>query len=126
MSFSVSRRTYGDMAEAKVRLYLLFRGYRILDTNYIAPCGEIDIIARKNGTLVFIEVRSKRDASGKYGAPLETVDREKQKSVISAAKHYLNSRYVKHRDIRFDVIGVTANKNGSSDIQHIINAFYTT
>lgn len=126
MSFSVSRRTFGNMAEFRIRLYLVLKGYRILDTNYYSPCGEIDIIAKKNGILVFTEVRSKRDMSGKYGTPLETVNYEKQKSIISAAKHYLNCHTVKCNGYRFDVVGVTVGKNGASVVEHIKNAFYTT
>lgn len=126
MSFSISRRTFGDMAELKVRLYLIFRGYIILQTNFFTPCGEIDIIAKKKRTLVFIEVRSKNESSLRYGSPFETVDAEKQKSIISAAKYYLAAHAEDCREYRFDVVGVTVRKNGTSAVEHIKNAFYTT
>ncbi|MBQ9922269.1 MAG: YraN family protein [Clostridia bacterium] len=126
MSFSVSRRTLGDMAELRVRLYLIFKGYVILETNYIAPCGEIDIIAKKKKTLVFIEVRSKKDTSARYGTPLETVNGEKQKSIVSAARHYLNCCATDCGSFRFDVVGVTVRKNGASALEHVKDAFYTT
>lgn len=125
MSFSVSRRTFGDMAEARVRLYLILRGYVILETNYIAPGGEIDIIAKRGATLAFVEVRSKNESNGKFGTPLESVNGEKQRCIVSAARHYLSLNGKECKSYRFDVAGVTVRKNGTSSVEYIKNAFYS-
>ena len=68
----------GDSGEELARTYLFKKGYRILEQNYKASFGEIDIIAEKNNCICFVEVKSRK--SNKYGSlkkPLLTINKRK-------------------------------------------------
>ena len=60
-------RRQGDKAEERAAKYLKDKGYKILKRNYLCPLGEVDIIAKKDGAIVFVEVkqRSSADFGGK-------------------------------------------------------------
>ncbi|MGV8146333.1 MAG: YraN family protein [Alkaliphilus sp.] len=108
---------YGEEASVK---FLINKGYKILHTNYRTKIGEIDIIAKKDNAICYIEVKTRR--STKFGIPCEAVTRKKQQVYRMVAsqhvKHYVN----KSIDFRFDVIEVVL-KNEKCYIRHIENAF---
>ncbi len=106
----------GDIGERQAAVYLMLHGYKIIKRNYRTRQGEIDIIAEKNGALVFVEVKKrKNDVFGGGSAAVNTV---KQKRIIKAAQSFL-AFYEKEVPCRFDVIEINANK-----ITHIKNAFF--
>lgn len=110
--------------ERRVKWYLIFRGYRILQTNFYAPHGEIDIIAQHGKELIFVEVRSKTEKSSLiYGSPAESVDYRKQNSIIKSARHYIKTYHCNYQSYRFDVAEVIKLQNGKIKINHIKNAF---
>ena len=74
-----NRRT-GTGYERKAGAYLESLGYKIVTYNYRCRLGEIDLIAKEGETLVFVEVKYRRD--DKMGNPKEAVDRKKQKKII--------------------------------------------
>lgn len=76
----------GNLGEELARGFLKKRGYRILETNYRCPGGEIDIIARHRDYLVFVEVRTR--ASLSFGYPEESVTAAKKARLIATALHY--------------------------------------
>jgi len=79
------------------------RGYRILDTNAWLAGGELDVVARRGGTVVFCEVKSK-SGSG-YGDPLEMVTPLKMTRVRRAAEAWLAARpELAALTVRFDVV----------------------
>ena len=120
----MSRRADGNCIEKRIRWYLRFRGYRIEAANYYTPYGEIDIIASKNGTLVFVEVRSKREQSTvSFGTPAQSVTPQKQSRIIKSARFFLSQSFISCAEYRFDVVEVIKKKHGLS-INHIKNAFY--
>lgn len=120
----MSRRADGVRIERRIRWYLRFRGYRIQAANYYTPYGEIDIIASKNGALVFVEVRSKKEESAsRYGTPAQSVTPQKQSRIIKSARFFLSQSFISCAEYRFDVIEVIKKKHGLS-INHIKNAFY--
>ena len=97
--------------------YLKENGYQILERNFRCRLGEIDLIARDGSCLVFIEVKYR--SSLKDGAPLEAVDRRKQKKIIRVAEYYLCMHPEKTElPCRFDVIGIE-----EGEIRLIQNAF---
>ena len=102
--------------------YLVEMDYLILERNYRLKFGEIDIIAAKDGGLVFVEVKTRK--SNLFGEPSEYVDRKKQERVKKAAMVYAD---VENTDMRFDVIEVFyEEKNGELflvKVNHIENAF---
>jgi putative endonuclease len=100
----------GDRAEALVLQHLLRHGLDLVCRNYRvargprARGGEIDLIVReRDGTLVFVEVRSRAGAS--HGGALASVSAAKQRSLVFAAQHYL-ARLSHTPPCRFDVVAV--------------------
>lgn len=81
------------------------QGYTILTRNYRTPEGEIDLIAKHDDTLVFVEVKVRR--SEIFGPPQEAVDAAKQRHLILAAQHYLHQQGLDDIKIRFDVVAIT-------------------
>jgi putative endonuclease len=110
-------RLLGNRGETLAIKYLKKRGYRILKRNYSAPTGEIDIIAEDEGTLVFVEVKTRTDTL--FGTPEEAVNFRKRNRITSTALHYM-SRLKKQKPARFDIIGVRI-KVSSAFISRIIS-----
>lgn len=115
------RKQLGNDSESLAGRFLMQKGYQIVETNFSCKRGEIDLIARKDDLLVFVEVRSK--TSAQYGQPLETVNRKKQEKIRKAAEYYL---YV-HPELaglycRFDVISILW-QNGKVRLNWIADAF---
>ena len=84
--------------------YLKKKGYKILVRNYRTIYGEIDIIAMKKKTLVFVEVKS---GSGRRIRPLDRIDKKKVKKMITTAQHFILNGSLSFKKLRFDVIEVT-------------------
>lgn len=106
----------GKIGERKAVFYLKLRFYKILETNYKAGNGEIDIIAKKGNTLVFVEVKYRKNLENGY--PREAVNEHKIHKIRTTAQCYMAQRAVKNTDIRFDVIEIL-----DKHIEHIKNAF---
>jgi putative endonuclease len=115
------RKRTGREGEEKAVFYLKQKGYRILERNYRAERGEIDIIALDQDTLVFVEVKTKRHDN--FGEPESWVGRKKQEKIGKAAQVYLQKHSMEDKDCRFDVIGITTEKQ-KMIIRHIQDAFW--
>lgn len=106
----------GISAESKASAFLLMKGYRILARRFRSPMGEIDIVARRRGVLVFIEVKTRAS----YDEAVEAVTAHQRRRIVGAAEFWLASHPKEGQgDIRFDVVIVTPGKIP----QHIPNAF---
>ncbi len=117
LSQSKKNGLWGEIYAAR---YLRDKGYEIQDANYRSRLGEIDIIAQKDGILVFCEVKT-RSPHGK-GTPAEAVDQAKQRRIALVSLQYVkNINYV--GAYRFDVIEVYLEEDGSYRINHIEQAF---
>lgn len=102
----MNKRQEGSLYERKAAAYLEERGYRILERNYRCRIGEIDLIAEKDGYLVFIEVKYRKDHT--MGSPLSAVTRRKQEKIRKTAAWYLMTRIGSDAcRCRFDVVGIT-------------------
>jgi putative endonuclease len=99
--------------------YLIVRGYKIIERNFICSLGEIDIIAREGEDLVFIEVRSRHSAVGLD--PAFSVNRRKQRKIIQVAQVYLDKHYRADPPCRFDVVLVTVGP--PAEVELIPDAF---
>ncbi len=98
-----NKRAIGSDWEKRACLYLKEQRYTILEQNYYTRHGEIDIIARDEYYLVFIEVKYR--TSTKKGLPEEAVTQRKQHSIINAARYYLFRHGISFdTPCRFDVI----------------------
>ena len=114
------RRLLGQTGEALAAVALENNGYRILTRNYRTPFGEIDLIARHDGYLVFIEVKLRRNTC--YGTPLEAVTRSKRERLWLSAQQYLQEQGTPETMVRFDVIAITLER-GRAEIEIIPQAF---
>ena len=100
-------RSTGSCYERKAADYLKQQGLFILRYNYRCRFGEIDLIARKDGYLIFVEVKYR--SNREYGSPCEAVDHRKQKRISNAAAFYLRRYgYPMDQPCRFDVAQVSA------------------
>ena len=115
---SMNRFEKGRNAEDAAAGYLISQGFRILERNFRWAGGEIDIIAEEQGTLVFVEVRSRQSTS--CGLPQETVNYSKQQQVRKTAAFYLKIKGLWEKNCRFDVIGVLCNQEGGIKATELI------
>lgn len=107
---------HGISAESKAAMLLIAKGYRILARRFRSPAGEIDIVAGRRQTVVFVEVK----ARASYDEGVEAITEHQRHRIIAAAEHWLASRPQDARgDVRFDVIVVTPGRIP----QHIPAAF---
>ena len=90
----------GKLAEALVADYLQVRGLHLIERNYSCRLGEIDLILADGPTLVFAEVRLRRNLD--YGGAAASITAAKRQRILRAARHYLSSR--PEGPCRFDVI----------------------
>jgi putative endonuclease len=106
----------GLSAESRAALLLIAKAYRILARRWKTPFGEIDIVARRRGVLVFVEVK----ARASIDEALEAVTERTKQRILGAAELWL-ARHPKdaNGDMRFDVIVVTP----GAMPRHIVNAF---
>lgn len=101
------KKNFGDDGEKAAAEYLSNHGYSILAQNFrFSRMGEIDIIARKNEYICFIEVKTR--SSIRYGVPSESVNRKKQERMTRLAYVYLKSKGLRNENIRFDVMEIIA------------------
>ncbi len=112
-----NKRELGAVYEKRVAEHLKNEGYQILEQNFRCHFGEIDIIARKDNYLVFVEVKYR--SSDSYGMPMAAVDYRKQRKISNTASYYLYShRWPLDTPCRFDVAAVS-----NQSIRMIENAF---
>ena len=100
----MNNRTLGSAGEDAACRALKKAGLKILERNWRAPTGEIDIIAREKKTYVFIEVKT-RSGTG-FGRPSEAVTRAKQQHILRTAMVYLKQNSAVGAPVRFDVVEV--------------------
>jgi putative endonuclease len=118
----MDRRSIGTQGEEIAAQFLMERGYQIVSRNFHCRFGEVDIIARKNEYLVFVEVKLRKNTE--YGAPREYVTFTKQKKIKTTAAYYLTF-HQENTMVRFDVIEIIA-PNGTDygfTVHHLENAF---
>jgi len=114
------RKHLGDLGEEIAARHLKALGYRIVERNYRCRLGEIDCVAVKGNTLVFLEVKSRQSA--RYGGPVEAVDRRKRRKMTRLARYYALQKAVHDVPQRFDVVAVWF-VDGEPRIEVYENAF---
>jgi putative endonuclease len=103
-----TRIAQGAVAERDAAQLLSAAGYEIVERNFRCKAGELDIIARDDGVLVFVEVRSRSD--DEHGRAAEMVQRRKQRRVIRVARYYLAAAAPAFERCRFDVVAITGDE----------------
>ena len=108
----------GKLGEEIAFKYIISKGGKVIEKNYRTKMGEVDIIAKLNGELVFVEVKSRSNIN--YGYPSESVNYKKKRKITNVAKYYILENSLENLSIRFDVIEIYFNEK---KINHIVNAF---
>ncbi|MFL5728054.1 MAG: YraN family protein [Cytophagaceae bacterium] len=106
----------GQLAEEKAAVFLKEKGYEILERNYRYRRSEIDIIAKRENIIVFVEVKYR--SRNNFGDPESSVDEKKETQVLNAAENYVFDKDW-HGEIRFDIISILRNQA----IEHFEDAF---
>jgi putative endonuclease len=103
----------GRTAEHRAGAFLRRQGLRLVDRNYRTPRGEIDLIMQDGDTLVFVEVRYRRNE--RFGLAGETVDRGKQHRLRLSAEHFLQhlADGLSH-PCRFDVVAIAGDERNAT------------
>ena len=98
----------GNEGEELGAEHLLGKGYNILEKNWRHSHWEVDIIASKNNTLHFIEIKTRK--SKKFGQPEDKVGKKKMENLINAAEQYLYL-YPQWKRIQFDILSISMINN---------------
>ena len=102
----MNKREFGAKGEDLACEYLIKNGYEIIDRNvHFSRFCEIDIIAKQKDTLVFVEVKTRKNND--FGTPLEAITKTKYNNIKTGVFSYINETPVKHKNFRIDVIGIT-------------------
>ncbi len=115
---SDTRRALGNRGEALAAQKLQSLGYTIREHNWRCGAGELDIVAEKDGTLVFIEVRTRR--GDRFGTPEESITPAKRAKLIEVAQTYLVEHDEPDCSWRIDVVAVEIGQRGEVSRMEII------
>lgn len=114
-------RELGKRGEALAWNFLIRQGYRILEKNYRNRLGEVDVVAQKEGTITFIEVKTRKDE--RFGLPAEAVNWKKRRKLVLLAEAYLQQKGLEHLPARFDILSITWDGEGEPSFSLIPDAF---
>jgi putative endonuclease len=122
-----SRSQLGKLGERLAADHLAARGYELLERNFRTRFGELDLVARRAGFLVFCEVKTRLGTTGPgpFG-PLASIGPRKRAQLRRIAGQWLHERRPRPgtNEARFDVIGITVDPAGRLlSLEHVENAF---
>lgn len=118
------RHTLGRQGEQHALEHLRRLGYELVEANHRTRFGEIDLVMLDDGTLVFVEVKSRR--AQRPGAVWEALDERKRRQVRQMARAFLHEATGRPvaEEIRFDAIGVVVDaRGGLLRLEHLEAAF---
>ncbi|MFA4842357.1 MAG: YraN family protein [Candidatus Omnitrophota bacterium] len=118
---SKAHLVFGSRGEDVAADFLKKEGYKILARNYRTKMGEIDIVARDNDTLAFVEVKTRH--SDKFQDAYEAVGKRKQRQIGKAALAFLKERKLFDKKARFDVVALCYGDSSTPRPDLIKNAF---
>jgi putative endonuclease len=111
----------GIKGEQLAEKFLLDKGYTILHRNWRAGKKEVDIIALKEGVVIFVEVKARTGTA--FGFPEDAVGHHKQAFLKTAAGAFLDS-FPQYTKIQFDIISINFEHSGVGEVVHFEDAFY--
>ena len=111
----------GKLGEHYTQEYLKRKGYEIVEANFRSRFGEIDIIAKNDKYIAFVEVKTRKQDGLSH--PFESITPSKRAKVIKTAQFYL-MRYPSNLQPRFDAAAVFTKDGELQKIEYIENAFY--
>lgn len=119
MTANMHNHTFGQVGEDIAAAYLMRHGYQILERNYRYGRMELDIIARQQNEIVFVEVKTRSDDD--KAVPEKVVGRNKQRNIRLAAEAYMEFNNLA-LPARFDIMLVM--KADEFEVEHWVDAFY--
>lgn len=124
-----NQRGIGGAGENEAVYFLQKQGYVIIELNWYNKkgkrLGEIDIIAKENNTIVFVEVKSRTLSEIRDILPEEQVTHAKLKKIQKVSESYIKEKELWNSERRLDIVSVIFIKNSKKiEIKHIKNAFY--
>jgi putative endonuclease len=106
----MKRQTTGKLGEKIAAEFLQNKGYEIIDRNYRCPEGEIDIIASRHDTLVFVEVKTR--SNRQFGTPEESITQTKMQKLRASAESFLLQHENMSENWRIDVVAIEMGPGG--------------
>lgn len=114
----------GAAGEKAAARFLKRAGYRILAKNYACPAGEIDLICRDADTIVFVEVKTRRQDSD--ADPEINIHAHKRRKLTQVARCWIAAHRSPEAAYRFDAVSVVLPSDGQPIVHHIVEAFVPT
>ena len=114
------RQSLGRRGEDLACAELQKLGYVIVDRRFRTRCGELDIVARDGGVLVFVEVKAR--SGGNFGTPFESVTSKKRQRLSRMAVSYLFLKRLAGIACRFDVVSIIE-QQGTQTVELVRGAF---
>ncbi len=111
------RKKLGNDAEQQACKYLLSQGLTLVEKNFSIKAGEVDLIMRDGETLVFVEVRYRKNVD--FGGAAASVTPKKQQRIIKAALTY-QQKHAPQSSMRFDVVAI---EGDNKELNWISSAF---
>jgi len=102
-------------------VFLKEHGYEILEKNYKCKIGEIDVIARRQGRLAFVEIKTR--TSVQFGTPQEAVNLRKQERIFKISQWYMKEKKLIKIPVAFDVVAILWREGEAPEIRLIVDAF---
>ena len=114
-------QTLGIVGEELAAQYLRAQGYKLLIRNYENALGELDLIAKDKGVLVFVEIKSRSSAA--LGSGFESITFKKRRQITRCALAYLKRYCIADVPCRFDVVSILFENEKHPVIELIKDAF---
>ena len=115
------RHELGQEGERLAEKYLRRRHLKTVTRHFSTPTGELDLVMRDGDTVVFVEVKTRRDR--KYADPEDSVNRAKRSRMARAARWFIHLRRWEDRPCRFDVVTVILAEGAEPEIVHFPDCF---
>ncbi len=109
-TMSDHRRSLGRRGEALAEAYFRTREYQVIARNYRCRAGEMDLIVEQDGTLIFVEVRTRRGTAA--GTPEESITPVKAQRLITVAETYRQEQPGAPESWRIDIIAIEVGERG--------------
>ncbi|MBU0638415.1 MAG: YraN family protein [Planctomycetes bacterium] len=111
----------GRRGERLAEAHLKRAGLRTISRRFSTPAGELDLVMLEADTVVFVEVKTRRDRQ--LAEPQDAVNAGKRRRLLKAARWFLLQRRWTDKPCRFDIVAVVVPPGGEADIAHFPDAF---
>lgn len=115
------KQPLGARGEIQAERFFLRLGWIIIHRNFSTDLGEVDLIAVDQDTLVFVEVKTRRNCV--RGRPEDSVDEEKIRRIARMAEQFLRRHQLNNYRVRFDLVSIIWPQDSVPEIEHYRNAF---